>query len=106
MTVTHKQLPIDQVVPGMVLSDQICNALGTVLLVSGTVLSEATLLSLHRHKIESLPILFEVSQGAEPKQDLQQQLARLDQLFRKHDPDDASPLLKSLVAQYRAGEAA
>jgi hypothetical protein len=106
MTVTHKQLPIDQVVPGMVLSDQICNALGTVLLVSGTVLTEATLLSLHRHKIESLPILFEVAQGEDSKQDLQHQLARLDQLFRKHDQDDASLLLKNLLTQFRAGEAA
>ncbi len=103
MTVTHKQLPIDQVVPGMVLSDQICNALGTVLLVSGTVLSESILLSLHRHKIESLPILFEVSESTDPQQDIEQQLARLEHLFRKHDPDDASPLLKKLLAEYRAG---
>ncbi|MBI3229702.1 MAG: hypothetical protein HYZ45_05850 [Burkholderiales bacterium] len=106
MAMSHKQLPIDQVMPGMVLADQICNAVGTVLLVPGTVMSEAILTSLHRHQIESLPILFEITEGEDPTQNVQEQCARIEHLFRKHAADDASPMLKSLLLHYRAGEAA
>ena len=108
MAASHKQLPLDQVIPGMVLSDQICNALGTVLLAQGSVVTEAILQSLHRHKIESLPILFEVTSEQNAAQELAEQLQRAQYLFRKHDlsnaddPNaDASPHLFNLVKRYR-----
>lgn len=106
MAMSHKQLPINQVVAGMVLGEQVCNAAGTVLLVPGTVISEAILVSLQRHQIAALPILFEQVESEVDQHAIEQQCERIAHLFRKHDVDDASGHLKALLLRYRAGETA
>ncbi len=106
MAMNHKQLPINQVVSGMVLGEPVCNAAGTVLLASGTVINDTILASMQRHQIETLPILFEVVESELDQQTIQQQCQRIEHLFRKHDADDASPQLKALLLRFRAGDAA
>ncbi len=101
MTASHKQLPIDEITPGMVLSDQICNPQGTVLLAAGTVLNEAILHSLQKYNITSLPILFETVEVNSPEKALAEQQKRLLYLFRRKPDDDASPHLLELLQQYR-----
>lgn len=113
MASTQKQLPLDEVLVGMVLSEQICNAFGTVLLAQGTVITEAILHSLQKHKIESLPILFEVGNQQDLQAELDERLKRLQYLFRKHPlhdrhepPNDANALLFDLLQTYRRQQSA
>jgi len=107
MTVMHQHLPLEQVRPGMVLSDVLLDAHGQVLLPQGAVLTENMLSLMPRHGISMLPI-----QAPPPSPEVvaAQQAAdseRLAYLFRKLDPDDpedaATTLLRNYVTQYRLG---
>ena len=107
MAVTHQHLPLEQVRPGMVLSDVLLDAHGQVLLPQGAVLTENMLSLMPRHGISMLPIQ---APPPSPEEVAAQQAAdseRLAYLFRKHDPDDpldaATTLLRSYVTAYRLG---
>lgn len=107
MPVTHQHLPLEQVRPGMILSDVLLDAHGHVLLPQGAVLTENMLALMPRHGIDMLPIQ---APPPSPEAIAAQQAAdreRLDYLFRKHDPDDpadaATTLLRSYVSNYRLG---
>lgn len=102
---THKLLPLAEVKAGMVLSDALCTATGTVLLPAGTVLNDIMLQSLHRHKLDAVPILFELKTMS--AHDLAEREKRLKYLFRKHDlaaTDHAGGLLHTLLHTYRQQE--
>ena len=107
MAVLHQHLPLEQVRPGMVLSDVLLDAHGQVLLPQGAVLTENMLSLMPRHGISMLPI-----QAPPPSPEVvaAQQAAdseRLAYLFRKLDPDDpedaATTLLRNYVTHYRLG---
>lgn len=107
MAVIHQHLPLEQVRPGMVLSDVLLDAHGQVLLPQGAVLTENMLSLMPRHGIAMLPIQ---APPPSPEEMAAQQAAdseRLAYLFRKHDPDDpedtATTLLRNYVTQYRLG---
>ncbi len=110
MTASYYQLPLAQVQAGMVLSDELLDVQGHVLLPQGTVLTEAMLALMPRHGIAVLPI---VSAAAASDDELQATLQhhdeRIAQLFRKNDPDDdsdwATTLLRRFVSDYRLGAA-
>ncbi|WP_290600915.1 hypothetical protein [Janthinobacterium sp.] len=107
MAVRHQHLPLEQVRPGMVLSDVLLDAHGQVLLPQGAVLTENMLALMPRHGIDMLPIQ---APPPSPEEVAAQQAAyreRLAYLFRKHDPEDpeeaATTLLRSYVTAYRLG---
>ncbi len=107
MAVRHQHLPLEQVRPGMVLSDVLLDAHGQVLLPQGAVLTENMLALMPRHGIDMLPIQ---APPPSPEEVAAQQAAyreRLAYLFRKHDPDApeeaATTLLRSYVTAYRLG---
>ena len=52
MTSRSEQLELDKVSAGMVLSDDLLDSQGQILLPQGTSLTEATLASLRRHDVE------------------------------------------------------
>ena len=107
MAVMHQHLPLEQVRPGMVLSDVLLDAHGQVLLPQGAVLTENMLSLMPRHGIAMLPIQ---APPPSPEEVAAQQAAdseRLAYLFRKLDPDDpedaATTLLRNYVTAYRLG---
>jgi|EP01034_Spumella_vulgaris_P043168 hypothetical protein len=110
MTATYQHLPLGQVEAGMILSDELLDAHGHVLLPQGTVLTESMLALMPRHGIESLPIAT-VHQPSEAEQAAgrQQRLERIERVFRKNDPDSdsdwATALLRRFVTDYRLGHA-
>ena len=59
MTAAHQHMALDQVRPGMVLSDELLDIQGHVLLPQGTVLTEAMLALMPRHGIGMLPVAIE-----------------------------------------------
>ena len=107
MAVMHQHLPLEQVRPGMVLSDVLLDAHGQVLLPQGAVLTENMLSLMPRHGIAMLPIQAPPPSPEEIAAQQAADSARLAYLFRKHDPDDpldtATTLLRNYVTQYRLG---
>ena len=99
----HKQLDLDEALPGMTLSDDILDAHGGVLLPRGTTMTEATLLSLRRRGIDELLVMNEALSAADLAAEQERLLQRLDRLFRKCRNQAASELLLQSVTQYRLG---
>lgn len=102
MSDDHAMIPVTQVKAGMVLSDELLDDHGLVLLAKGAVLSEATIASLQRHRIEAVAVVRDAAQRVPDEQAI---VARLDHLFRQHDLDDdhdwAAKLLRRYVEDYR-----
>lgn len=107
MTASYQHLPLSQVLAGMVLSDELLDAQGKVLLPQGTVLTEATLALMPRHNIVALPVLDTGVADEDVTRDRTAHALRLTQLFRKNDPDNdadwATGLLRRYVSQFRVG---
>ncbi|MDC8758790.1 hypothetical protein [Janthinobacterium fluminis] len=110
MTASYQHLALAQVQEGMVLSDELLDMQGHVLLPQGTVLSAAMLALMPRHGIEMLPIAgcgLSEADAAAARAHFQQRLARL---FRQHAPDNegdwATGLLRRFVEDYRLGKEA
>ena len=104
MTGRTTLLPLSELMPGMVLSDDLRDSWGNILLPLGSKLTEVTLEALKRYDIHELPILTEELSEAElaAKRALQQQ--RIGTLFRKSADDKAAQLLMQFVRQYRQGD--
>lgn len=103
MTSRSQQLELDKVSAGMVLSDDLLDSQGKILLPQGTTLTDATLASLHRHNVEILPILCEALSEDDAAAEHERYLARLAVLFRKHADDEATALMLQYVTNFRLG---
>ncbi|GAB2850630.1 hypothetical protein GCM10027277_18570 [Pseudoduganella ginsengisoli] len=108
MTASYQHLPLAQVEPGMVLSDELLDVQGHILLPQGTVLTQSMLDLMPRHGITMLPIAISEEPTEEELAAVQQRhLERLAHLFRKNDPDSdqdwATGLLFRFVKDYRLG---
>ncbi len=101
----NQEIALAEASPGMVLSDDLLDAQGQVLLPAGATLTEAVIASLTRRGVDSLPIQGEEIEDENPA--LQEQHAeRLAQVFRKHSSDDmATEILRQFVYQFRLGSA-
>ena len=102
MSDAYQLLALDHATPGMVLSHELLDRNGLVLLAKGAVLSEAIIASLARHGVEAVP----VARAEEaPAPDPEAVQARLDHLFRHNDRDNhddwATGLLRRYVEDYR-----
>ncbi|NHZ80086.1 hypothetical protein F2P44_12475 [Massilia sp. CCM 8695] len=109
MSAAYQHLALADVEPGMVLSDELLDRQGQVLLPKGAILTDRTIALLPSHGIDAVPVLR--SAGAAPAQprsapDLAASGKRLAILFRKHQPDDthdwATSALRRYVEDYRA----
>lgn len=107
MTAAYQHLAVADVRPGMVLSDEIVDARGQVLLPRGAMLTAATIALLPRHGIASLAVLRADLAAAAPAPDLGAIQQRLDHLFRKHDADNqddwGTGLLRRYIEDFRLG---
>jgi hypothetical protein len=103
MRTGYKLIALTEAQPGMVLSDDLLDRLGHMLLAKGTVLGAATISSLGRHGIGVVPVESQDHPAADPAQ----VQARLDYLFRAHARDDendwAAGILRRYVEDYRTG---
>ncbi|MGZ3237533.1 MAG: hypothetical protein ACXU8A_09190 [Burkholderiaceae bacterium] len=104
MTNRSMQLPLSELTPGMVLSDDLRDSWGNILLPQGTKLTEVTLESLKRYEISTLPILSEELSEAEETAKLEHQQQRIGILFRKSAEDKATHSLMQFMHKFRQGE--
>ena len=107
MIYSSKLVFLQNAVPGMVLSDNLLDRHGKVLLAEKTVLNEKLLDSLRRHDIEMIPVVDEDLTPEERVAQMEVRLARLARLFRKGaygNPEvNANDLLLSCLRHYRQG---
>src|SRR6476469_3182145 len=106
MQAAYQHLALSEVKPGMVLSDELLDQQGQVLLPKGAVLNERTIALLPRHGIEMLAVVCDDPPAApRPVQDPAIIEARLAHLFRKHnladDRDWATGLLRQYMTDFR-----
>lgn len=104
MSSPHQHLPLTDVKPGMILSDQLLDRQGHVLLPKGAVLTDQIIALLPGHGIGMLAVLCS-DPAPQPPPDPAVIGARIDRLFRKNDPDNhddwATGILRSYVLDYR-----
>ena len=102
MSEAYQLVALNHATPGMVLSHELLDLNGLVLLAKGAVLSEAIIASLARHGIDTVPVAR--SEEAEAPDPAAVQ-ARLDHVFRNNDRDNhddwATGLLRRYVEDYR-----
>lgn len=99
MTSSYLHLALAQLKPGMILSDEVLDPQGHVLLPKGALLTESTIASLGRHQVVSLAVMAE----PDPAYDAQVQsahAARLAHLFRRHDPEDQNDWATGILRHY------
>lgn len=109
MTPTYRHLPLAEVTPGMVLSDELLDKQGHVLLPAGAVLTESMLARMPGHGIESLAVVDDTPPDpAAVAAARAAALARIAVLFRRHDPDNgedwAANALRTLITDFRIGK--
>jgi hypothetical protein len=102
MNPAYRHVPVAELRPGMVLSDEILDDLGQVLLARHAVLSARTISQLQARDIALVAVL---GPAQTPEVDTARTLARINHLFRKNDPDDADDwatgILRRYVTDYR-----
>lgn len=107
MTASYQHLALSQVTPGMVLSDELLDVQGQVLLPQGTVLTEAILALMPRHGIGMLSVVHSGISEEQLEASREHHRQRLDRLFRHNDRDAdgdwATTLLRSYVEEFRLG---
>ena len=109
MSAAHQHLALAEIRPGMILSDELLDEQGRVLLPRGAVLNATTIALLPRHGIVSVAVLMPGAAGepaaGEPAADPAAVQQRLAHLFRKNDIDNqndwATGILRRYVEDYR-----
>ena len=106
MSAAYQHLALTEVKPGMILSDQLLDRQGQVLLPKGMILTAKIIGLLPSHGIDMLAVL-RTDDGSPPQAaaDPSTIERRLDHLFRKNDPDDhddwATGILRRYITDYR-----
>lgn len=106
LTPIHKQVALQDAEPGMILSDDVFDPQGQILLPAKTVLSEKTLASLARHDVEWLHIEAGHMSPEEESAQHAYYAQRIPYLFRQPDDSPAAALLQQYLRKYRLGEEA
>lgn len=102
---TVKLVPLDQVLPGAVLGDNVQDEAGRVLLRVGAILTESAIETLRRRGVEALTL--EVAASHSPEHRAVERLhleARLQQAFRHAGEGQATRELWQALIEYRLGE--
>ena len=109
MSAAYQHLALTEVMPGMILSDELLDRQGQVLLPKGTVLSAKMIALLPGHGVGMVAVLRtpESQSGGEARPDSAAVECRLAHIFRKNDIDNnddwATGILRRYVSDYRLG---
>lgn len=105
---SHRFLPLSKIEAGMVLSDEVRDGQGHVLLPAGATITADLLARLPAHGVSALPIAVPPA-GSDMPVDREAVLGRIAHVFRGIDPHDpahaASRMLRRALETYKLGEA-
>ncbi len=99
MSAAYQHLALADLQAGMVLSDDVLDPQGQVLLPKGAVLTEVTIAHLPAHGIEAVAVLRADGAQADGPDD-SAILQRLDHLFRHTNIDEADDAVTGLLRMY------
>lgn len=101
---SSKIVPLDMVLPGAVLGDNVHDAAGRVLLRNGAIVTEAAIEALRRRGIESVPIaVVEVHSPEHQAHERAQLEVRMHEAFRHAGSGEANRQLWQAVLEYKLG---
>ncbi len=105
MNPAYRHMALAAVKPGMVLSDELLDKQGQVLLPKGAVLTARTIALLPSHGIEMVAVVCDAAPAV--PLDTGAVAARIDHLFRKNDADNADDwatgILRRYITDFRLG---
>lgn len=104
MSIRNKQVNVDDAVAGMVLSQEVRDGRGGILLPQNTALTDALLSSLRRRGIDRINVVNNDLSAEQLNVERDRVQRRLVRLFRKCDTDRIGMLLLQEVTEYRLGE--
>ncbi|MET0963633.1 MAG: hypothetical protein ABWY05_12580 [Noviherbaspirillum sp.] len=104
MIARTRKIDLDEAIVGMVLSADVPDGRGGMLLPAQTVLTQALLASLQRRGIDTVCIAQEGMSQDELDAEHERVQLRLSHLFRKCGSHPAGALLLHQITQYRRGE--
>ncbi len=110
MNKKHRYVDLHQISPGEILADDLLDKLGHVLLPAGTELTASMLKAIANHDIHQLPLNYVTDpDSVEPQREdtdsIEQQLNRVNHLFRHSPREGATETLRNYVESYRRGDA-
>ncbi|GGX04139.1 hypothetical protein [Undibacterium macrobrachii] len=110
MNKKHRYVDLHQISPGEILADDLLDKLGHVLLPAGTELTASMLKAIANHDIHQLPLHYVTDpDSVEPQREdtdsIEQQLNRVNHLFRHSPREGATETLRNYVESYRRGDA-
>jgi hypothetical protein len=94
-------LPLNEALLGMIVSNDVLDTHGGLILGQGALVTEAILLSLQRRGIETLGIVSGKATVIDQDAEMERQRQRLVKLFRRRGAGLADKLLLQYVTQYR-----
>ncbi len=104
----YKLIPLDDVVPGMMLSDDFLDRRGHVLLPKGSILTEKLLASLRRYEMDLIPVMTQEDVPEAASMNTEHYKDRVEILFRRKNYsqplDNVNDVLQHLVLDYRLKE--
>ncbi len=100
-----KIIPIEAAVPGMILSSNITDRSGNILLPGNIVLTSAMIGSIRRHEIAEICVAVDSGDDQSAadlnqRMKLEQKLKRLDQLFMLHENESANLQFKQYLINF------
>jgi hypothetical protein len=101
MNTQHRYLPLHKVTDGMVLADDLLDKVGHVLLPAGVVLNEKMIHAIAHHDILQISIVVDALSDEEQQAQQEQQLARVDHVFRRAGHTSPDCILYRYVRHYR-----
>jgi pyruvate dehydrogenase complex dehydrogenase (E1) component len=105
MPVLHRQIPLDQATAGMVLSDDLLDTHGNILVARNVTLTDSMLAALRRHQVDAVSVVSGMLTDDELAARRRHDAERLARLFRKptDDIEEATGILAQYVRYYRLG---
>lgn len=101
MNSASRLLPLNEVLAGMILSNDLLDTHGGLILGQGAIVTEAILLALQRRGIKALSVASEESVPPDREAEMERQRQRLAKLFRRCGDSHADNLLLRYVTQHR-----
>ena len=101
MNSASRLLPLNEVLAGMILSNDLLDTHGGLILGQGAIVTEAILLALQRRGIKALSVASEESVPPDREAEMERQRQRIAKLFRRCGDSHDDNLLLRYVTQHR-----
>jgi hypothetical protein len=104
MSKKHHYVPVSKVTAGMVLSENLLDKLGHILLPAGSTLTDNTIKAMAHHHVHQLAIVQVDSEVNDETENKQKKIDRLSHIFKHAPYGDPTDTLKTYIEKYRHGD--